>query len=229
MTNRFDSLYRDNPHGDALSWVAVDDSSGLIVAVTSLFPRYVVVNGLMRRGSIGGDSYVQPRARRQGLATRLHLATNESMRASGIEFHYGAPDVVNLRALAKAGGTAVTSFRRYVRPLSSEFLGEQIVASLPGVIPPAFGRMLGWCSLSALNAIRRTRVTEYVVEKADRFGSEWDVWFEQHTPSDGIYCVRDSAYMNFRYSDIFRNDRKPSGAIARYVSRILSNLSRGLS
>lgn len=203
MTDRFDRLYRSNPHGDAVSWVAVDDESGHVAAVTSVFPREVMTNGRARRGAIGGDSYVEPSARRQGLATRLHRAIRDDMRTAGVEFHFGVPLQNNLRALVKAGGIEVTSFARYVRPLTGEFLGEQIVAHLPGAalrfIPRAVTRTLGRCALGAMEMTRSRRPAGYAAEKAGHFDAEWDAWVQEQVCPDGVHCVRDSAYMNFRY------------------------------
>jgi GNAT superfamily N-acetyltransferase len=92
MAGRYDWLYRSNPHGSALTWVAIERASGEAVGCTSVFPRRVIVNGRERTGSIGGDCYVEPRVRRRGLATALHLASFAGMRAGGIEIHVRAAD-----------------------------------------------------------------------------------------------------------------------------------------
>src|SRR5688572_10523544 len=114
---RYEHLYRSNPHGTALTWLAIETATGDAVACTSLFPRRVRVAGVERLGSIGGDCYVEPRVRRQGLAVGLHRASLREMRDGGVHFMYGPPAPNNLAALLKAGSTLVSDYRRWVRPL----------------------------------------------------------------------------------------------------------------
>src|SRR5215831_4620648 len=76
---RYDWLYQRNPHGRALTWLALDPATGEAVGCTSVFPRRVMVDGVERAGSMGGDCFIEPVARRRGLATRLHLRSFTDM------------------------------------------------------------------------------------------------------------------------------------------------------
>src|SRR5215216_4470836 len=118
MTARYDWMYRSNPHGQALTWLAIERATGEAVGCTSIFPRKVYVEGRERTGGIGGDCFIEPRVRRRGLATRLHAASFHEMRAGGVDFMYGPPTPNNLGALVKAGSKVVTNYRRWVRPLT---------------------------------------------------------------------------------------------------------------
>ena len=104
---RYEHLYQSNPHGPALTWLAIETATGEAVACTSLFPRRVRVAGRERAGSIGGECYVEPRVRRQGLAVALHRASLALLREGGVEFMYGPPVPNTLAALLKAGSTLV--------------------------------------------------------------------------------------------------------------------------
>ncbi|HVF89510.1 MAG TPA: GNAT family N-acetyltransferase, partial [Blastocatellia bacterium] len=115
---RYERFYVSNPHGRALTWLAIETGTGETAGCTSIFPRRVIVDGRERMGSIGGDCYIEPRMRRRGIATALHKESLAGMREHGIEFMYGPPNPSNLHALVKAGSRLVTSFKRWVRPLA---------------------------------------------------------------------------------------------------------------
>src|SRR5262249_1133052 len=113
VAERYRWLYQGNPHGRALTWLALDPDTGEAAGCTSVFPRRVIVDGAERRGSMGGDCFVEPAARRRGLATRLHLQSFADMHTLGVDFMYGPPVPNNLAALVKAGSKVVTGFKRW--------------------------------------------------------------------------------------------------------------------
>lgn len=45
---RYEWLYRTNPHGKAITWLAVERASARVVACKSLFPRAALVDGRQR-------------------------------------------------------------------------------------------------------------------------------------------------------------------------------------
>lgn len=213
VTDRYEWFYRQNPHGKAISWIAQDEATGSVDAVTSVFPRRVHVDGVQRLGSIGGDAYVAPRARRQGLATRLHAASRADMGPGTVEFMYGVPLIHNLKALLRAGTSEVSVFRRYVRPLTRDFMTPRIRARTPTwlerAIPDTLMDRVGDGAIAVLN--RKDRRTEgaFAVEEATEFGDEWDEWEAANVPATGICCVRDSAYLSFSYTAEKRKTRTP--------------------
>ena len=56
-----------------------------------------------RKGSAGGDTYVDPMWRRKGIAEALHRASSKGMRKKGVMLQYGFPLRENLKAKCKAG------------------------------------------------------------------------------------------------------------------------------
>ena len=67
-------LYDDNPHGQAITWLAIDDETGAVAGCSSFFPRRMALPGRTVRGALGGDCFVHPRLRRRGVGTALHRA-----------------------------------------------------------------------------------------------------------------------------------------------------------
>ena len=203
VSERYDWLYRGNPHGRALSWLAFDGRSSDPVGITSMFPRKVLVDGRIRLGAIGGDCYVMPSARRQGLATRLHDASFRDMRAMGVEFMYGPPWPKNLKALVKAGSTEVALYRRYARPLTHQAVSASMQAALPPGMRNAFsGRVVAGLSLMPhwmLDCLRKHHPKSCAIEPVTRFGDEWAEFLDRAARSYPVCCVRDPEYLNWRY------------------------------
>jgi GNAT superfamily N-acetyltransferase len=193
---RYEHLYRSNPHGAALTWLAIETTSGEAVACTSLFPRRVHVAGRQRVGSIGGDCYVEPRVRRQGLAVALHRASLAEMREGGVDFMYGPPVPNNLAALLKAGSTLVGEYRRWVRPLNSR---ASICGTLSRGPRSLVARVIG-VPLRVLDRMGRSSLRGFSIDEIVRFDAEFDELFDRVAPTHTIAGVRDSGYLTWRYA-----------------------------
>ena len=195
MAARYNWLYAENPHGEASTWIAIERVSGEAVGCTSIFPRRVMVQGQERSGGIGGDCFIEPRVRRQGLATALHSMSFAQMRERGIDFMYGPPTPNNLGALVKAGSHLVTNYRRWVRPLTSR-----------GAYRAAFSRVptKGQAQLASIPIMVLDRLTKsdskgFTLEEVSAFGDEFDAMFERSVREHGVVCSRDSQYLTWRY------------------------------
>jgi hypothetical protein len=190
VSDRLAWLYYGNPHGEALTWMAFD-ADDRAVAVTSLFPRRVSIEGRLVTASIGGDCYVVPAARRRGLATLLHRASLAGMRAGGVSFMYGPPRPNNLAALVKAGSREVGAFQRHARPLTLDAL-------LKRSVPHALSRLAAWPDRALGRLLRGDGGA--VVEDVTEFGDEWDALTRRMRWLAAICPVRDAAYLRWRYA-----------------------------
>ncbi|HWO88806.1 MAG TPA: GNAT family N-acetyltransferase [Gemmatimonadales bacterium] len=211
--DRYEWLYLRNPHGRALTWLAVDESSGDVVGMTSLFPRFVYVGGKTELGALGGDSYVVPAARGRGLATRLHLVTREEMGRNGVQVAYGAPVPINLRALLAAGARVVSEFRRFTLLLGPSSArrpdgatgGRTGAAGLARALAEKASATVGLLSRLALSRA----ITKYTISSVAEFGQEWDDWIERLRWSYPVACVRDRRYLTWRYLESPRRTQVP--------------------
>lgn len=195
MAARYSWLYVANSHGEASTWIAIERASGEAVGCTSIFPRRVMVQGRERVGGIGGDCFIEPRVRRQGLATALHSVSFAQMRERGIDFMYGPPTPNNLGALVKAGSHLVTNYRRWVRPLTSR-----------GAYRAAFSRVptKGQAQLASIPIMVLDRLTKsdskgFTLEEVCGFGDEFNAMFERSVAGHAVVCSRDSEYLTWRY------------------------------
>ncbi|HEX5735887.1 MAG TPA: GNAT family N-acetyltransferase [Blastocatellia bacterium] len=207
---RYKWLYESNPHGRALTWVAIDRETGDTAGCTSVFPRRVVVERWRRVGSIGGDCFVEPRFRRKGLATELHRASFSMMRDEGVDFMYGPPVVNNLAALLKAGSHAVTGYRRWVRPLTGSGAYKAAFSREPSKLEARLADL----PVMIFDQLTRADSREFLLEQVTEFGAEFDVLFERVAAKQKIACMRDSRYLAWRYLDS-PNQRQVPFAIRR--------------
>src|SRR6185369_1247147 len=155
----------------------------------------VMVNGRERVGGIGGDCFIEPRVRRQGLATALHAVSFGQMREQGVDFMYGPPTPNNLGALIKAGSHLVANYRRWVRPLTSR-----------GAYRAAFSRVptrgqahLADIPIMMLDRLTRKDARGFTLEEVFDFGDEFNRLFERGAAEHRIVCNRDRDYLAWRY------------------------------
>jgi GNAT superfamily N-acetyltransferase len=195
ITARYEWLYLSNPHGRALTWLAVEQTTGEAVGCTSIFPRKAIVDGRERTGSIGGDCYIDPRARRRGLATALHRLSLTEMRDHGLEFMYGPPNPNNFAALVKAGSRGLTTFKRFVRPLK----GSSVYRFAFDRTPSKLEAQLADLPIRILDRMTKVDVRSLTLEPVSEFCDEFDALFQDADKSAGVVLVRDSLYLAWRY------------------------------
>ena len=195
MTARYEWMYRTNPHGQALTWVAIERASGEAVGCTSIFPRKVFVAGRERTGGIGGDCFIEPRVRRRGLATALHVASFREMGEGGVDFMYGPPTPNNLGALVKAGSHIVTNYRRWVRPLTGLAAYRAAFARVPTRLEASLARL----PIMVLDRLTKTDARGFTLEPVESFSEEFDEMFERARATHQVICARDHHYLAWRY------------------------------
>jgi hypothetical protein len=195
MSARYDWLYRSNPHGAAVTWLAIETATGEAVGCTSIFPRRVMVGNQERRGGIGGDCFIEPRMRRRGIASALHRASFSEMRERGVEFMYGPPNSNNLGALVKAGSRVVASYNRWVRPLTARGILSRARRRAPSRLETRLARL----PVMVLDRLAKTDARDYSGERVESFTSEFDTMFENAASSHEVVCVRDRHYLAWKY------------------------------
>lgn len=114
-------LYERNPGGPALTWVA--ELGGRAAGCTSFFPFRLWLDGAIVQAALGGDGFVRPEARRNGVGAALHRASRAAMHGYGIGCMYGAPGAMNVTPLKKGGSVEVGEVMRWVRPIRAGAFG----------------------------------------------------------------------------------------------------------
>ncbi|MBT8079761.1 MAG: GNAT family N-acetyltransferase [Gammaproteobacteria bacterium] len=199
VRKHFDWLYRSNPHGNAVTWVAVT-AEGRIVGCTSTFPRLLKFNGDEILGSKGGDAYVDPAFRRQGIAQALHHQGIADMKKLGISCNFGiAPVPANFRAFIRAGALSPGNFDNYRMPLDASWIARRLGTGWIGHVAKKVLNPLVRMYVERRGS-RRKRFRERI-SVVDRFDDRVGELFDALSESFSICGKRDSAYLNWRFAD----------------------------
>jgi GNAT superfamily N-acetyltransferase len=198
LRDRYRWIYQDNPHGKALTWLAVTSQDNKIVGCASVFPRKMWLNGHVETGSAGGDTYVDPMWRRKGIAEALHRASATGMQENGVMLQYGFPLRENLRAKCKAGAclpgdfVSATCFLSIGPFLKKVRLDRFVPGKLLEVLDSVFLKV-------TKSGISSSAETEYEVREVDTFDERFEALSEELSSSFKICCVRDSSYLRWRF------------------------------
>lgn len=190
--SRHEWLYRRNPHGMALTFIAFDRASGEPCGLTSIFPRKLAVRGTERIASIGGDGFVRPAFRRRGIATALHRESLQKMREADVELMYGPPEPHNLAALVRAGSKIVCQLRRFVRPLDFRRLTSW---------GPVLSPLRGWLR-PRRSPLRLRAMTNDDIKLVD------GIW-ERAVQDLSVAPSRDGEYYAWRFGDCPSGKQRP--------------------
>jgi len=172
-------LYESNPGGTALTWIATDGDR--VAGCTSFFPFRLWLDGQVIRAALGGDGYVRPAFRRQGLGAALHQASRDAMRDADIACMYGAPGAMNVTPLKHGGSMEIGQVARWVRPIRATALGLR-------------GALLGSLGL----AIPHGAAALVPMHRQDPRVDE--VWASAR-PALRLAAVRDAAFYTWRFLD----------------------------
>jgi GNAT superfamily N-acetyltransferase len=184
-------LYETNPGGPAITWLA-ETAAGEVAGCTSFFPFRLWLEGTEVRGALGGDGYVRPAFRRQGIGGMLHEASRAAMPSHRISCMYGAPGAMNLSPLKHGGSRESGQVVRWVRPLRAE-----------GLRVPA---QLDWLVQLAL----RPRVAGRLIEAVTNDSRIDTVWAAARSELK-LAAIRDGAFYTWRFQ------HAPAGRQATYV------------
>ncbi len=212
---RYEWLYAANPHGFAQSWIAIEEETGQAIGCTSFFPRKVLIDGIVHVAALGGDAFVEPYARRRGIAKALHRASMATYRQGDTEFMYGPPYDANLQALIKAGAHFVGSLENCLRILSMPALHR---------IPAYYraSRAVGRDLTKLLTRLPRMLLKQssapkgsavpVTLDQVERFDGEFERLFDQCASGYRVLGVRDSEYLTWRYLAAPRRRQIPFAA-----------------
>jgi hypothetical protein len=181
----------ENPAGRAVTVLGFEDESGDVAGMASIFPRRIQAGGEILAGALGGDGWVRPRFRRQGLASTMHLASRFVLDTLGFELMFGTPVPANNAPLAAAGTHDIAEVVRYTHPflVSGSPAATRLAARLGGDLATPW---IEW-----RNAPR--------LEPATPLDPRVDEAWEAARAELGIATVRDASFYDWRYS------RSPSG------------------
>jgi predicted N-acetyltransferase YhbS len=192
---RFDWLYRANPDGPALVWLA-QDAAGTPMGTSAAHPRRMRVDGRMVRALNLSDFAVDTAYRSLGPALQLLRATLEPVRSGEYAFSYDFPSESMHALYQRMGGVDLGRKERWVRPvdlrpIAKRKMGDGIVGSVVGAA--------GQAALRARDAFSGVPAGLEIEPLAGDCGAEFDALDDRLGGLRPVTGVRDAAYLNWRY------------------------------
>ncbi len=199
-SDRFDWLYARNPQGNALVWVARDNTFGNVVGFTAALPRQVVVEGDVRNCWIGADFSVLPSHRTLGLALKLRRAARQAIDDGRADFLYAHPNDRMAVIHARVGHRPIGTMIRLAKPLRiGPFIAERISSPRVGAIAGGIlDPIRRWTDVTVWRRGRFTVRPADVATVDERFD---DLFRRSVAGFSGVVGVRDSRYLRWRYAD----------------------------
>jgi len=200
VRERYQWLHRNNPHGTALTWLAIDNQTQRIVGCSSSFPKKVWLRDRFTLCTIGGDTYVAPEWRRKGIIDSLHKAILKERQDRDMAKEFGFSLAANIRALIKTGYQVPGDFLDSRKLLSVKPLLKK--AKLAGMFPAGVLRLIDEIFLGFTeNRLSRLHDSKYVVSEMVSFDDSFEALIAEVTPSFNICCLRDMPFLRWRFLD----------------------------
>ena len=194
----FDWLYRRNPEGKAVVWVASEPDSGRMIGMAAAFPRRVYCSGQEAKGYVLGDFCVASDYRSLGLALSLQRACLEGLAAGGARFALDFPSEGMMAVYRRLRvGTAQTMIR-HAKPLDA---GRKVAERVTvGVLAKGLTALAnGGLRLRDAGTRRRTGWT--IAVEAGPWGEEFTQAAQEWSRAFGTCVVRTAEYLNWRYGE----------------------------
>jgi len=207
---RFDWLYRDNPHGAARAWIAMDEARGVTVGVASAFPRRAVVDGKNATGWVLGDFCVHDEYRTLGPALQLQRTCLEAVDHGSAAFCYDFPSRSMMAVYRRLRVSPVGHVVRFARVLRWSARLRQSIRV------PIAGHVLGSiASVADFRPPRRRSSTGALAVRpqTEPCGPEFDDLNAERRGSARIQLDRSAAHLNWRYRS------RPGGRYAMLAAR----------
>ena len=197
LAGRFDWLYRHNPAGQTLTWLAVDSREGTIAGCASVLPREVVVNGKIYRGGIAIDFAIDKEYRSYGLALQMQRAISTQVWEQGIELVFGFPNAASRGVFQRIGYRNAGKSWRGAQLLRSASKLAQRGYSRPVAQIAGFGIDLALQMRNSLALLFKPGAKRAVV--LDAPDERWETFWSRLSPRLSFAGSRDPDYVRWRY------------------------------
>jgi len=186
--------YFQNPLGDAIVGIAI--AGDAIVSVVAAAPKRIWISGKVVLAYELGDFLTDGSHRKQGLFSKLIELVCSKIAACGAAFVYVRPNDASFSILAGKLGffeAQRLDARRLIVP-------SQALSRKTG-IPASLLRLSGMDKLLRDRCVPHFPKGGITVVPAQRFGEETDELWARASADYNFALVRDSSYLNWRFSD----------------------------
>jgi len=195
---RFNWLYKNNPYGPAITWLAKDEKTGEFVGCNSLYPREIRINGKNYKMGLAIDFAVDKNYRVFGPALQIEKEITANSKAAGFDFLIAWPSSSSKGVFTRAGYNILSEVDSFVKLVRMK---DRI---LKAVKIPLLADLLGFFTdflLSIPDLIYTlTKPGYFKGELVEICGSEFDILWNQVKDDNGIKADKSSDFLNWRYT-----------------------------
>jgi hypothetical protein len=192
----FQWLYRRNPEGPALVWVARDPGSGRMIGVAAAFPRRLYCSGKEVQGYLLGDFCISASHRSLGLAVMLQRACLEGLTATGAKYVFDFPSHTMLAVYRRLHIAANQTMIRHAKLLHAD---RKVAERLPAGALARGLSVIANAGLRLRDAGARRRANCAITAEAGPWGEEFTQAGREWSPRMGTCVARTAEYLNWRY------------------------------
>jgi len=211
---RFDWRHTDNPAGESWSWFMYNESANATVAMATVFPRHMRVNGNRVRAGQVGEFAVDATYRSLGPAVLLQRTTFEPVDSGELAFCYDCPPHdEGMSTFVRLGMRPSCEVVRYALPLRSDEYFAKRIGDGAWTKPLVAGT-----NLLLRRRRKKARASGLEIGRHDgRFGDEFTRLDEVASVSDTVRSSRSATDLNWRYvQDPLASLCLPNGATGKY-------------
>jgi GNAT superfamily N-acetyltransferase len=197
IDNKFRWIYENNPCGEAVLWLLIDEGNQEIVGCAALFPREVVVDGEAYRAGIAGDLLIHKNHRTMGPALMLMREVFKSAGSFGFDLIYTLPNK-NADLLAKrVGYKKIATLDRYVNLFKVK--QQLIKLGIPYVASSIFSPVLGMVLWTKQRKLWRCKSSSFKFSELTEFDEKFLTLWKEYSLSYPVLPDRSIDYMNWKY------------------------------
>jgi hypothetical protein len=193
---RFEWLYRRNPAGIALVWVAYDSDSNGITGLSAAFPRQVLHRGGTTLGYVLGDFCISPDHRSLGPGLALQRATLDALSQEGAGFVWDFPSASMLAIYKRLRIEATATMIRYAKPMRAD---RQMQRRIPSKLAAGGLAAVANMALRVRDTALSSSGVWTIAEQTKPCGEEFTQAARRWAAAMDICPARDADYMNWRF------------------------------
>ena len=191
--------YAENPAGPAFSTFARARDGGRLVGQFGAVPLRFIIDGEERVATLALNVVTDADHRHRGVFVGLGRAADERMAAESIAHAWALPNE--------------NSFPGFIRHLGYEYIGDVPLVVRPVNVRRLVSRRLPVAGVGELAAVLARALAPALpdivppapgidISRIDRFGDEFDAFWQRIRGRHGVVLVRDARYLNWRFRDI---------------------------
>ena len=193
---RFDWLYKDNPHGEAQVWIAIDQQTGVAVGSAAAFPRRIYLGSREELVWVLGDFCINSEYRSLGPALQLQRACIAAVDSGKVAFCYDFPSAGMMAVYKRLGISPFARVLRLARPLRIDRQIESVIKSpLIASAVATVGNLL--LATRAFQPLRNGKLRVGLHDS--ECGEEFSDLARQVGDRHGVCVQRSAEYLNWRY------------------------------